>query len=219
MGLKIIQASTDSWSDVDTGDGLLRLHSLKVAYSPVHSALFVADVHLGKAAAFRKLGVPVPSGTTDENLQRLTQAIDLFKPERLFILGDFIHAETSHSPELSEKLKHWRAMHSQLGVWLIKGNHDKKAGEPERALGIQSLDEPNPLGSLALCHHPQVVQGSTVLAGHVHPAVVLQGKGRTRMRLPCFYVQPGLITFPSFGSFTGSYTVSPQAGECAVAVA
>lgn len=231
MSLKIIQsqlafgahaqadALNRAWSDVDTCDGPLRLHSLKVAFSPVHSALFVADVHLGKAASFRKLGVPVPAGTTEENLQRLSQAVSLLKPERLYVLGDLIHAESAHTPELTDKLRQWRIQHSQLSLYLIRGNHDKKAGEPEAALGIAVMDEPARLGGLALCHHPQAVEGATVLAGHVHPAVVLQGKGRARMRLPCFYVQPGLITLPSFGSFTGSYTVSPQAGECAVAVA
>ncbi len=208
----------DAWADVDTFDGPLRLHSLKVAFSLKHSALFAADIHLGKAASFRKLGVPVPAGTTEENLERLSAAINLFKPERLFILGDFIHAESSHSPDLSDKLQNWRSSHQQLELFLIRGNHDKKAGDPEAALGIQSLDEPYRLGGLALCHHPQTLDGLTVLAGHIHPAVVLKGKGRTRMRLPCFHVQQGGITFPSFGSFTGSYTITPQPGESAIAV-
>lgn len=220
--LKILRSDAvldqDTWTDVETCDGPLRLHSLKVAFSPKHSVLFAADIHLGKAASFRKLGVPVPAGTTEENLQRLTAAISLFKPERLFVLGDFIHAESSHSPELSDKLQRWRGHHSELELCLIRGNHDKKAGDPEAALGIQVLDEPYRLGGLALCHHPQSREGYTVLAGHTHPAVVLKGKGRSRMRLPCFYVQPGLITFPSFGSFTGSHTVTLEAGEYAVAV-
>jgi hypothetical protein len=33
--------------------------------------LFVADVHLGKAAAFRAGGVPVPRGSTANDLKRL----------------------------------------------------------------------------------------------------------------------------------------------------
>lgn len=222
MVLRILRSDAaldqDTWTDADTCDGPLRLHSLKVAFSPKHSALFAADIHLGKAASFRKLGVPVPAGTTEENLKRLTSAISLFKPERLFVLGDFIHAESSHSPELSDKLQGWRSHHRQLELFLIRGNHDKKAGDPEAALGIQALDEPYRLGGLALCHHPKTLDGFTVLAGHTHPAVVLKGKGRNRMRLPCFHVQPGAITFPSFGSFTGSYTITPQAGESAIAI-
>lgn len=47
------------------------------------------------------------------------------------------------------------------------------------------------------------------LAGHIHPAVMLQGR-RDRMRLPCFFFgkEEGLL--PAFGAFTGTYTIQPQ---------
>lgn len=50
------------------------------------------------------------------------------------------------------------------------------------------------------------------LAGHVHPAVMLQGK-RDRMRLPCYYFGENAGLLPAFGAFTGMYTIQPVKGD------
>ena len=49
------------------GESLLLLPE-KAIYWPRERMLIIADIHFGKAAAFRSLGVPVPRGTTSENL-------------------------------------------------------------------------------------------------------------------------------------------------------
>ncbi|MGB3619143.1 MAG: phosphoesterase, partial [Catalinimonas sp.] len=50
------------------------------------------------------------------------------------------------------------------------------------------------------------------LAGHLHPAVRLNGGGAS-LRLPCYWfgAQQGLL--PAFGAFTGTATVRPRAGD------
>ena len=40
----------------------------KAIYWPAQQALLIADVHFGKAAAYRSLGQPVPQGTTASNI-------------------------------------------------------------------------------------------------------------------------------------------------------
>ena len=65
---------------------LLPEHAL---WWPAGRVLFVADLHLGKAATYRALGQPVPSGTTAENLRRLSQLITHYLPAQLVFLGDF----------------------------------------------------------------------------------------------------------------------------------
>jgi len=52
------------------------------------------------------------------------------------------------------------------------------------------------------------------LTGHVHPARVLQGRGRgaDRVRLPCFVFSDKRGILPAFGVFTGHHTVSVQEG-------
>lgn len=206
-------SANSSVHSVETPFGALQLSRHKTAFSPAHKALFVADVHLGKAATFRSLGVPVPAGTTQENLDKLSECIGEFNPLSVYFLGDLLHAKMAHNPDLLGKLLAWRAQHTNLAMTLIRGNHDSKAGDPPASLNISVVEEPFMLGGFALCHHPQTVQNALVLAGHEHPVVVLNGKGRSRARLPCFYLKTEQLILPSFGAFTGGYAVNPQAGE------
>ncbi|WCM87977.1 ligase-associated DNA damage response endonuclease PdeM [Acidovorax sp. NCPPB 3576] len=175
---------------------------------PAGRTLFVADVHLGKSDTFRARGLPVPSGTTRDNLARLAAQIAQQEAQRLVVLGDFLHAAEAQSPAVLAALSAWRAAHAALEVVLVRGNHDGHAGDPPAGLGIAIVDEPWPIGPFACCHHPQAHGTLHVLAGHVHPAVVLRGRGRDALRLPCFAVEPQLTVLPAFGEFTGGQTMA-----------
>lgn len=185
---------------------------------PAQRVLWLADLHLGKAATFRALGQPVPSGTTRANLERLSQLVAHYAPAQLVFLGDFLHAAQARTPSLLAALATWRAQHAALACTLVRGNHDSRAGDPPQALGIDVVNEPHAMGPFAACHHPQVQSGALVLAGHVHPALSLKGSGRDRLRLPCFCLEAGQLVLPAFGEFTGGWTVLPQAGRQLFAV-
>ncbi|MCU7375425.1 ligase-associated DNA damage response endonuclease PdeM [Paucibacter sp. O1-1] len=180
---------------------------------PRERTLVVADVHLGKAASFRALGLPVPSGTTRENLQRLSALVQGLQADRLLVLGDLLHAAAAQQPQVMAPLQRWREAHAALDCLLVRGNHDSHAGDPPAALRFTVVDEPYRLGPFAACHHPQRVAGSLVLAGHLHPAVLLRGRVHERQRLPCFVCNEGLLILPAFGAFTGSTTRHPG-GHC-----
>ena len=188
---------------------LLPEHAL---WWPEGRALFIADLHLGKAATYRALGQPVPSGTTFENLRRLSQLIAHYQPAQLVFLGDFLHARQARTASVLHELEAWRQTHAQLRCTLVRGNHDSRAGDPPLALNISVVDEPYLVGPFAACHHPQKHATHAVLAGHLHPAVKLQGLARDRLRLPCFVFEQRSAILPAFGEFTGSYTVAPQPG-------
>lgn len=173
---------------------------------PAARTLFIADLHLGKAASFRALGQPVPSGTTQDNLDRLTVLIDRHAPQGLVFLGDFLHAAAAQQAQVLDPVRRWRASHAAVDCLLVRGNHDDHAGDPPAALRIAVVDEPCRLGPFAACHHPQQVDGATVLAGHWHPVVTLRGAARDRLRLPCFSRSDGLLVLPAFGAFTGGST-------------
>ena len=185
---------------------------------PAGAALFVADLHLGKAATFRARGLPVPSGTTQDNLARLAQLLQRHKAQQLVLLGDFVHAAEAQSEALQTALVPWRAAHPALDVLLVRGNHDRHAGDPPAVLRARVVDEPFLLGPFAACHHPQRHAAHTVLAGHVHPAVRLRGPGRDVLRLPCFCMEEGLALLPAFGAFTGSHTLPAAPGRQRFAV-
>ena len=179
---------------------------------PAARVLFIADLHLGKAATYRALGQPVPAGTTGENLARLDQLLTHYQPAQLVFLGDFLHAAQARTPSVLNALAAWRERVADLPCVLVRGNHDSRAGDPPPSLRIEVVDEPWLLGPFAACHHPQRHATHSVIAGHLHPAVALRGPARDRLRLPCFCLQPGLAILPAFGEFTGGWTVAPQPG-------
>jgi uncharacterized protein len=197
----------------------VRLLAEKAIYWPADRTLFVADLHWGKAAAFRSLAVPIPAGTTASDLTRLSRAIDRMSAERLVILGDLIHAKAGRQPETLAAISRWRAERPELEIVLVRGNHDEKAGDPPVAWSIRVVDEPEECGPFALRHFPEPVDGRHVLAGHLHPAAVLSGRGGPGLRLPCFHVGRDVTVLPAFGSFTGTATVKPRAEDSVFVIA
>ncbi len=203
------------------------LHPSGALLLEAQRTLLVADAHFGKAVSFRRLGVPVPQGTTTQTLQALTQALQDTGAQHLVFLGDFLHSVRAHAGPTLEALGRWREQHAPLPVTLVRGNHDAHAGDPPAALGIAVLDEPLRMGPFALCHHPRPVGGAYVLAGHWPPCVSVRGRAFERLRLPCFWLgddsgrQPedAVGVLPAFGAFTGMHRIAPRAGDRIFAVA
>lgn len=184
----------------------------KAIWWPAQQALLIADAHFGKAAAYRSLGQPVPHGTTATNVQVLQQLLGRFEARRLIFLGDFLHGPGSHAPGTLNQLRAWRSLHPDLQITLIRGNHDHRAGDPPADLGIEVVPEPLLLGPFALQHEPHPHPQRHVLAGHVHPVYFLNGRGRQRLRLPCFHAGRQVTLLPAFGAFTGGFAVERKAG-------
>ena len=179
---------------------------------PARRVLFVADLHLGKAAAYRALGQPVPAGTTRENLDRLSALLRHYTPAELVFLGDFLHAAEARTASVLSALAQWRDRCVDLRCTLVRGNHDRRAGDPPASLGIAIVNEPWLIGPFAACHHPQAHATHPVIAGHVHPVVKLQGRGREHLRLPCFVLDAQKLVLPAFGEFTGGWIVETEPG-------
>lgn len=193
------------------GENLLLLPE-KAVYWPAEQMLIIADIHFGKAAAFRALGVPVPRGTTSENLAGLDALVAKHGARRVVFLGDFLHARAAHASSTQLAMLAWRQRHLDLGLTLVRGNHDLHAGDPAAALGIELVDEPHAIGPFAFCHHPDVDTPGYSLAGHVHPVYVLATRFDA-LRLPCFVVGSARMILPSFGAFTGGHAVKPEPGD------
>ena len=184
-------------------------------------ALFVADVHLGKAATFRAAGLPVPSGTTRENLARLDNLIEVLQPRRLVVLGDLFHDRAAYREATLREVAAWRAARASLAVTLVAGNHDARAGGPPASLALELVEEPFAFDGLELRHLPldDDGEGPPALAGHLHPAARLSGPGHDSLRLPCFVMRGRQVILPAFGEFTGASLVAANAttGLCVVA--
>ena len=185
---------------------------------PGARTLFVADVHLGKAAALRAGGVPVPRGATAGDFGRLSALIERTRAERLVVLGDLLHAAAGRVAALDAAFRRWRAAHAALEVMLVRGNHDARAGDPPPTWGIAVVAEPYPLAPFVLCHEPLVPRTGYALCGHVHPGVRITGHAYESARLPCFVIGQRRMLLPAFGRLTGLALVSAKAPETIVAI-
>jgi DNA ligase-associated metallophosphoesterase len=194
------------------------LHAERALSWPRERTLFVADVHLGKAAAFRAGGVPLPRGSTATDLRKLADLVAQCDARRLVVLGDFLHAKAGRVAALDAAFVAWREQHATLDVVLVRGNHDAHAGDPPAAWRVDIVDEPHAFAPFLACHHVASPRSGYALCGHVHPGVRIVGDDDSA-RVPCFVVGERRAVLPAFGRFTGLAEVTPDERDCVIAIA
>lgn len=180
----------------------------RTLFWPAASTLFVADLHLGKGAAFRAGGVPVPSGSTMATLDRLGEAVESSGAARLIVLGDLWHARAGRTEENRRALAEWREKRPRLTTLLVIGNHDRGAGWE-----LDAFEEGYRAGPFVLRHHPQPDPEGYVLCGHLHPGYRLGGLGGQSIRLGCFWFGETVGVLPAFGDLTGNMEIRPSSDD------
>lgn len=211
--------------DITFGGEAIVLRPDRTAYWAARRTLLVADTHFGKAAAFRSAGIPIPESIAAD-LAKLTEAVHDTKAERIVVLGDLMHAASGRTDAVFDQLADWRAAHDAIEVVLVRGNHDRGAGDPPGEMRITCVDEPWRDGAVDLGHdaarcapaEAERVCGPMVV-GHTHPAVVLRDAAASMARLPAFVMSADVLTLPAFGAFTGMKAVRGAAGVERYAVA
>jgi DNA ligase-associated metallophosphoesterase len=213
---------------VDCGGLQLGLLHERAVWWPQQQVLLIADAHLGKAQSFRRLGVPVPQGTTPAALERLDRLLAATGAGHIVFLGDLVHSAQVHASATVEAVAAWRARRPALRLTLVRGNHDRAAGELPPDWHIEVLDGPLQFGGLRLVHEPEAQTAprpqdgggvAYTLAGHLHPGVVVPGRAHQRLRLPCFHFGPQAGVLPAFGEFTGLSVQPRRMGDRLFAVA
>ena len=195
------------------GERLLLLPE-KMVWWPARQTLLMADAHFGKAAVFRQAGIPVPTGSTEMMLRRIDAVIDHWKPNRLVILGDWVHAPTRNQVHYEDEVLAWRKQRSKLDLCLIRGNHDRGHRQFFERMNLSVFDGPVHEHPFAFCHDHSLHEnsGEYVLAGHVHPAVRVPAVlGSTK--LACFHFTSEFGVLPAFGEFTGTHSIKQAAGD------
>lgn len=175
--------------------------------------LFIADTHFGKAATFRAYAIPMPDGGLAADLARLARAVQRTGAETLIVLGDLLHAAKGRDEATLAAVGAWRAAHPELSITLVRGNHDQRAGDPPDAWNIQTVDAPMTAAAFTLSHEPMTPETGYALAGHLHPAALLTGKGRQMLKLPCFWFGARCGVLPAFSSFADGGVVQPKPGD------
>lgn len=136
--------------EIERAGERLRLMPERAVYWAQRETLLVADLHWGKAAALRAAAIPVPHGTTDWDLERLSAALNRSGARRLVLLGDVLHARTGRAARTLESVAAWRRTRAGLEILMVRGNHDRAAGDPPEELGIRCVEGPEVVRTVRL---------------------------------------------------------------------
>ncbi len=132
-------------------------------------------------------------------------------------MGDLFHSH--YNPE-------WEVFGQVLNYFpdiqfeLVVGNHDILSDYQYSKYNLLLHEEPLVNNGVVLSHEPleNTSAGEYNIAGHIHPGVLLRGRGRQALRLPCFYFGKDQGLLPAFGQFTGTYKITPKKGDRVVVI-
>jgi len=181
-------------------------------------ALIVSDLHFGKTGHFRKSGIAVPQTVYKEDLQRLIDLLNYFKPRQLIVVGDFFH---SHANTELDWFKKWREDFSFLRVLLVKGNHDILHKSWYQQCAIHVAEDELHLGHFRFRHDLEEAVANDAayfFSGHIHPGVRIKGPAKQSLSFPCFYFAKAFCVLPAFSRFTGIALVQPDYEENVFAI-
>lgn len=192
----------------------LVLHHYGVIFWKEKKILLIADVHLGKIAHFRKNGFAVPVILQEVNYKKLDEVVSLFNPEKIFFLGDLFHSNKNSD---FENFSLW-VKKNNSAIFLIEGNHDIINKISFEKLTVKFVDNLI-IDTFYFAHIPEVKEGYFTFSGHIHPAILLKGLGKQKLKLPCFYLQEKQLILPAFGTFTGTHLINPKENELVFVIA
>jgi DNA ligase-associated metallophosphoesterase len=188
--------------ELQLGKETYQLLNEKALFRANDATLIVADLHLGKAQHFRKNGIYLPQKSAEKDYERLKKLITSFKPIRIILLGDLFHSTYNHEWDLfCEFVKGFK----KIEFVLVLGNHDILEEKQYKGICSKIVKEVLEEGDVLFSHHPlkKIAKEKINIAGHIHPGVVLYGKGKQHVKLPCFYLYGNQLILPAFGSLTG----------------
>jgi DNA ligase-associated metallophosphoesterase len=183
----------------------LYLSPYKTIFWAQQHMLILSDLHLGKAAHFRKHGMAIPNSVHLSDFNRLELAIDQYKPKQVLILGDLFHSR--HNKDWERWINWMGVIKNKVGKFvLVKGNHDILEDNLYAAfdLVVDTFTKPPYIFTHEKTKHESLFN----LYGHIHPGISVKGKGRQSIKLPCFYFGKRHGILPAFGNFTGIYQIS-----------
>lgn len=191
--------------DISFSGTSLTLTNQRALFWKDQHALVLSDLHLGKAAHFRRNGIALPRQVTLQDLQRLEYLTHYFPVKQMVIVGDLIHAGTNTEIEL---LQLFIAKFPHIKFVLIKGNHDRFTDEQWQKLGIQKVYSKWCLDTICFTHQATFNTDKPLISGHVHPGVTIRMPTKRTITFPCYIVTPRQIILPAFSLFTGFDTKS-----------
>lgn len=180
------------------------LTNQRALYWESEGALVLSDLHVGKSAHFRKHGIPIPDNVLIKDLERLKALIAFFKPKTVLIVGDLFHAEFNTDVA---HFKIWLQQFPNINFELIIGNHDRLSLALYKDLNITIYRPKKSIKKTSFVHdNVKSNANEFIISGHTHPGVIIKGKAKQFIKLPCYQVSSNQLILPAFSLFTGLNT-------------
>ena len=196
--MKIVSKEIECCNEVVT------LTNQRALYWQREQMLVLSDLHIGKTAHFRKAGIAIPSQILMNDLKRLETLLHNFEVKTVIIVGDLFHAEVNKD---IQTFKNWKIQFESLEWRLIKGNHDRLKSTVYDDLNIIVDTEYNDCLPFRFVHDVNHCEEDVYcISGHTHPGVLIKGRGKQTIKLPCFQVSNKQLILPAFSEFTGLNT-------------
>ncbi len=175
--------------------------------------LILSDLHVGKAAHFRKSGIALPHQVTEKDLDRLRALITYYEPSSVLIAGDLLHAGVNNEVPMLTKLI---ASFPKVDFVLVRGNHDRLSSELFSQIGVRVIDEGFQVNGITFSHgHQPALEDAFTICGHYHPGVHVTVGRKSSMRFPCYVITNHRLILPAFSLFSGLDTrCVPQGANC-----
>jgi DNA ligase-associated metallophosphoesterase len=169
--------------------------------------LILSDMHIGKAAHFRKSGIAVPQQIFQEDLHRLFQQIHFFSPKRIIVTGDLFHSESNLEHEWFSK---WRAALEGIQLVLVKGNHEILHNGLYEKLGIEIVERELIAAPFRFAHDLNDDSGEQFFLFSEICSIPVTTPKRCRMSSPLIVVLVPWVRFSTFTDVTEEFAPEPE---------
>jgi len=178
----------------------------RTAYLPAASALVVADLHAGRAAA---TNVGILLNERRDLLDRLTAAIEATTPETVVFAGDLCHRFGAPSERTAGTVRALAGAVRAAGARpvVVVGNHDSGLDDvwPGTVHDAYRLAD-----DTLVCHGHEAPdeRAERYVCGHLHPAIEIEGRKRD-----CFLYDPAgyrdrpTLVLPAFSTFAAGLRI------------
>ena len=169
--------------------------------------LVVADLHFEKGSSFARRGQMLPPYDTAETLARLSRLMARLDPAAVIALGDSFHDDGGAARLLPRDRAALATLQSgREWIW-IAGNHDREMPADLAGMHADTLA----IGPLVFRHEPATGEDAAgEIAGHLHPAARVAGRGKW-VRRRCFAGDGNRLIMPAFGAYAGGLNVLDRA--------
>jgi uncharacterized protein len=160
--------------------------------------LAVADLHFGYELSQRAAGRLMPLWGMTSIEERLVELLVEYRPQRLIIVGDLVHDQTSSAPAQGLLAR----LREHCEVVALAGNHDRHVA---RAIEFAPRWEtPDFVFQHGHCE-PEETERICII-GHHHPAASIGDGAGLRLKFPALVQQVRRWILPAFSPWAGGST-------------